>query len=183
MTRQTKIVLAILAGAAAIALAMLMLRSEPEEQDIDAPPPLVETALLQPAAGPLIVQGAGTVEPGRRVEITAEISGKLIYVNPALREGALVDRGTPLFRIDPADFRNRVESARADVAAQSVAVLQAREEVEIAEAELRRFEAREKERSAALSTVDENDYASRICRLANLPPAQRLALLQREPVR
>ena len=49
------------------------------------------------------------------------------------------EKGRFLFRIDDADYRNRVQQARANVAAQHVALLRAREEAQIARAEYAQF--------------------------------------------
>ncbi|MDG2005502.1 MAG: HlyD family efflux transporter periplasmic adaptor subunit, partial [Novosphingobium sp.] len=165
MSRQRKLVLAVLGGAILIAVLMVVLRPAPEEKPRDARAPLVLTIPLKPGSGPLEVLGSGTVQAREEVTIGAEVAGRLVYVNPQFREGSMIAAGAILFRIDPADYRNRVRTAQADVAAQDVAVLQAGEEVAIAGQELRRFADRRAQRGAVAPTIDENDYASRI-----LPP-------------
>ena len=165
MSQQAKLALAVLAGAVVIITLMMLLRSEPEEKERLAVDPLVQAIPLRPSSEPLQVLGSGTVQPREEVSVGAEVSGKLVYVNPAFREGGVVRKGTVLFRIDPAEYRNRVRSAQADVAAQNVAVLQASEEVDIAREELRRFADRENQRDLLAEAIDENDYAARI-----LPP-------------
>ncbi|WP_114520697.1 HlyD family efflux transporter periplasmic adaptor subunit [Altererythrobacter sp. ZODW24] len=166
MTRQALWAVGLIGGAIVLAALMIMLRPEPVEQERVEQAPLVETASFAAAAGPLQVQGSGTVQPREEVTIGAEVGGRLTYVNGNFREGSTVGAGTTLFRIDTSDFRNRVRTARADVAAQDVAVLQAQQEVTIAEAELERFAQREARGSALATVVDPDDYASRI-----LPPA------------
>lgn len=165
MSKQAKWAILILVGALAIAAAMIALRSEPEEQELAESVPLVQTAAYDVTTGAIEIQGSGTVQPREEVTLGAEVSGKLVYVNPAFQEGGRVAAGAVLFRIDPADYNNRVRSAQADIAAQDVAVLQAREEVAIAEAELERFAQRQSSRAALSRSIDDNDYAARI-----LPP-------------
>ncbi len=162
MSRQKKLVLAVLGAAVLLAVLMIVLRPAPEEKPPAERVPLVLTIPLEAGSGPLEVMGSGTVQPREEVTIAAEIPGRLVYVNPAFREGGTIARGAVLFRIDPADYRNRVRTAQADVAAQDVAVLQASEEVAIARQELRRFADR---RGDLASTIDDNDHASKI-----LPP-------------
>jgi RND family efflux transporter MFP subunit len=162
MNRQAKLVLAVLGGAVLIAVLMVLLRPAPEEKPPAQRVPLVTVIPLEAGSGPLEVLGSGTVQPREEVTIGAQVGGRLVYVNPAFREGGLVPAGATLFRIDPADYRNRVRTAQADVAAQEVAVLQAREEVAIASQELKRFADRQ---GGVASTIDDSDYASRI-----LPP-------------
>ncbi|MEM1133990.1 MAG: HlyD family efflux transporter periplasmic adaptor subunit [Pseudomonadota bacterium] len=139
MNKQLRLALIILGAAAAIVAVMITLRPQPEEKAEEARAPLVQTEKLVIESGPLRVLGSGTVQAREEVLIAAEIQGKLVYVNPAFREGRRVSKGTLLFRINSADYENAVESAQADVAAQDVAVLQAREEVAIAKTELENF--------------------------------------------
>ena len=141
MSRQARLVVAVLAGAIALAVLMVALRPAPEERPRETGAPLVRTLPLTPASGPIAVLGSGTVEPREEVTVSSEIAGRIVYVNPAFRQGGLVQRGAVLFRIDASDYENRVRSASADVAAQDVAILEAREEARIARDELQRFSA------------------------------------------
>ena len=166
MNRQAKLSLAVLALAALVAFAMIALRPEPEEQERVEAVPLVETLAFAAENAPLDVLGAGTVQAREEVSVGAEVPGRLVYVAPGFQEGGLVSRGAPLFRIDASDYQNQVRGAQADVAAQDVAVLQAREEVRIARAELDRYADRQGADPVA-ATIDDNDYASRI-----LPPRE-----------
>ncbi|MFB0610781.1 efflux RND transporter periplasmic adaptor subunit [Aurantiacibacter poecillastricola] len=165
MSRQAKWSIILLLGAAAIAAALVLLRPEPEEQEPQANVPLVQTTRYEVSTGPIAVNGTGTVEPLEEVTLGAEVAGRLVYVNPAFQEGGRVGNRAVLFRIDPSDYNNRVRSAQADIAAQDVAVLQAQQELEIAEAELDRFSQRQSSREALSQAIDDNDYAARI-----LPP-------------
>ncbi len=165
MSKQAKWAILLLVGAVAIAALLILLRPEPEEQDEQAPVPLVQTQSYEVSTGPIEIYGSGTVQPREEVTLGAEVAGRLVYVNPAFQEGSRVPGGAVLFRIDPSDYNNRVRSAQADIAAQDVAVLQAREEMAIAEAELQRFAQRQSTREALSRSIDDNDYAARI-----LPP-------------
>jgi len=154
----------ILLAAIVIAALLILLRSGPEEKPPEENVPLVQAERLEIRSGNLMVQGAGTVRAREELTLSAEVAGKLVYVNPELREGQRVVRGATLFRIDTSDYRNAVQTAQADVASQNVAVMQAREEVTLAKAELARFEQRGVN-SSAYASVDSSDYAARI-----LPP-------------
>ncbi|GAB5348247.1 efflux RND transporter periplasmic adaptor subunit [Alteriqipengyuania sp. 357] len=165
MSRQAILALAVLGGAILVAVLMVALRPEPEEQERVEQAPLVETVAFEQASGPIEVRGSGTVQARETVTVGAEVAGRLVYVNPAFREGRMVSRGATLFRVNPVDFQNQVRTARADVAAQDVAVLQAREEVEIARDELERFAQRQATRDVLHAGIDPDDYAARI-----LPP-------------
>ncbi|WP_338243591.1 efflux RND transporter periplasmic adaptor subunit [Aurantiacibacter hainanensis] len=165
MSKQAKWAILILLGAVAIAALLIVLRPEPEEVEEQQAAPLVQTAQYEVSSGAIEIFGSGTVQPREEATIGAEVAGRLVYVNPAFQEGSRVGNGAVLFRIDPADYSNRVRSAQADIAAQDVAVLQAQQEVAIAESELQRFAQRESSRQALSRSIDPDDYAARI-----LPP-------------
>ena len=154
----------ILLAAIVIAAVLILMRSEPEEKPAEELVPLVQAEPLEIRSGNLMVTGAGTVRAREELTLAAEVAGKLVYVNPNLREGQRIARGATLFRIDTSDYRNAVQAANADVASQRVAVLQAREEVALARAELERFQQRGISGNAYAS-VDQSDYAAQI-----LPP-------------
>jgi multidrug efflux pump subunit AcrA (membrane-fusion protein) len=165
MSKQARWAIMLVAGAIAIAALMIALRPRPEEQAVEESVQLVQTAAYEVITGAIEIHGSGTVQPREEVTLGAEVAGKLVYVNPAFQEGGRVASGAVLFRIDSSDYNNRVRSARADIAAQDVAVLQAQEEMAIAEAELERFAQRQSSREALNRSIDSNDYAARI-----LPP-------------
>ena len=148
MSRQAIYAIGVLLAAAAVTFVMIALRPEPVEQEPVASIPLVEVQPYTVNTGALEILGTGTVQPREEVSLGSEIAGRLVWVNPNFREGGTVGAGAVLFRIDPSDYQNRVRSAQADVAAQNVAVLQAQEEVTIAERELQRFATREANRGA-----------------------------------
>ena len=142
MWRQLIIGAMIIVAAFFLGLLLIWLRPEPEKKPQDERAPLVQVENIQLRSGRLQIGGSGTVRAQEEVNLAAEIPGKLVYVNPSLREGQLIANGAILFRIDPTDYRNAVQSARADIAARRVDVLQAREEVAIARDELEQFDRR-----------------------------------------
>lgn len=166
MRRQFIIGALIIAAAVAVGALLVWLRPEPAKKPEDDRAPLVQVAPVDIRNGKLTVYGSGTVRAAEEVNLAAEVAGKLVYVNPLLREGQNIGNGAVLFRIDPTDYRNAVQSAQADIAARRVDVLQAREEMTIARAELDQFAKRAEDPGAKLyAGVDDNDYAARI-----LPP-------------
>lgn len=135
---------------AAIILAYFLVnsRSEPEEKPAEEIIPLVQVVPIEIRSGNLTITGSGNVRPRQEVNFAAQVAGKLIYVNPRLSEGQGINKGEILFRIEPNDFQSAVDAARADVASQNVAVVQAREEALLAQAEIARFEERAKRLAA-----------------------------------
>ena len=145
MSRRVGYVVAavILVGSAALAAFMVSLRPEPARRE---PPSRVPFAVTEPVvagAGALPVHGAGTVRPRAQIAVAAEISGRVVWVSPAFQSGGRIRRGQPLFRLDDAEHRHRVERARAVVAAQEVELLKVEEEARIARDQYERFRRRQ----------------------------------------
>ena len=130
---------AILLISVIIAYLMIWLKPEPEIRPLTSRAPFAITAPAVVGTGAIPVYGAGTVRPVAEIDVAAEINGKVVWVDPAFQSGGRVRKGQILFRIDDADYRNRVQQARANVAAQHVALLRAREEAQIARAEYAQF--------------------------------------------
>ncbi len=88
-------------------------------------PVLVDTVKVQDV--PLEVRSIGSVEPYNTVSVKARVGGEIKKVY--FEEGQDVRRGDMLFLIDPAPYQAALESARADLARDSAAWLNARETV------------------------------------------------------
>lgn len=129
----------ILLGAIVIAVIMFQLRPEPPMREPPSLIPFVTTAPTIAGEGAIPVFGAGTVRPHAEIDVAAQINGKVAWVSPAFQGGGRVQSGDVLFRIDDADYRNRVQQARANVAAGQVALLQAEEDARIAREEYALF--------------------------------------------
>lgn len=139
----------ILLGAVVVAAIMIRLRPEPPLREPPSRLPFVTTAPADALQGSIPVFGAGTVRPRAEIDVAAQINGKVAWVDPAFQSGGRVDAGQVLFRIDDADYRNRVQQASANVAAQQVALLQAEEEARIARAEYEGFQRRRSDGTAS----------------------------------
>ncbi len=133
----------ILLGAVAIAVVMVRLRPEPPLREPPSRVPFVTTASAVAGEGAIPVHGAGTVRPRAEIDVAAQINGKVAWVNPAFQGGGRVREGEIFFRIDDADYRNRVQQAQANVAAGQVALLQAQEDARIAREEYELFRRRQ----------------------------------------
>ncbi|MEP5938294.1 MAG: HlyD family efflux transporter periplasmic adaptor subunit [Erythrobacter sp.] len=173
MNRQALWSIGLIGGAILLAALLIILRPEPEAVERTDVVPLVETVDFKAATVPIPVIASGTVEPSEEVVIAPQVTGKISYVNPAFREGGVVLAGATLVQIEADDFRNQVRIAQADVAAQELSVLQAREEVDIARDELDRFSDRETTSSGAKDKINGGNDASRI-----LPPPSGDATIQ-----
>ncbi len=140
---------AILVGATGLAVFMVSQRPEPERVPPPSQVPFAITAPAQAGEGAIPVFGAGTVRPRAEIDIAAEVSGKVVWVDPAFQSGGRVREGQVLFRIDDADYRRYVEKARANVALQRVEVLKVKEEAQVARKQYEQFKERQAESGAA----------------------------------
>lgn len=84
------------------------------------------------------VTASGKIEPVRKVDISADISGRVVQV--AVEEGQLVERGALLIRIDPSSFQAAVRRAEASVAQARSREAQARAQLAQSRSALQRAE-------------------------------------------
>ncbi|HEX8432466.1 MAG TPA: biotin/lipoyl-binding protein, partial [Longimicrobium sp.] len=83
------------------------------------------------------VPGSGRIEPKRKVDISADITGRVIEL--AVQEGAWVNRGDLLLRIDPARYQAALVRAEAALAQAQATAENARTNQLYTESELRRM--------------------------------------------
>jgi len=142
-SRRTQIlVVALPVGAILLAVLLVRMRPEPPRSPPPERIPAVTTAAVTPGVGALPVVGNGTVVPRAEVELAPQVGGRVEWVSPSLQSGGQFSAGELLVRIEEADFVNAVQQARAQVAQDSVGVLQAEEEARIARDEYDRFRTR-----------------------------------------
>lgn len=141
--RNRILVVALPLGAVLLAVLLVQMRPEPPRSPPPERIPSVTTMAVSPGNGPLPVVGNGTVVPRAEVDLAPQVGGRVEWVSPSLQSGGQFASGEVLVRIEAADFANAVEQARAQVAQDSVALLQAAEEARIAREEYDRFQARE----------------------------------------
>ncbi|HEU0052597.1 MAG TPA: efflux RND transporter periplasmic adaptor subunit, partial [Longimicrobium sp.] len=84
------------------------------------------------------VTATGKIEPKRKVDISADISGRVIQV--AVEEGQWVNRGDLLLRIDPSQYEAQVRRAEASVAQAQARAAQARAQLLKAQSDVKRSE-------------------------------------------
>ncbi|WP_439532277.1 efflux RND transporter periplasmic adaptor subunit [Polymorphobacter sp.] len=82
-----------------------------QPQQAAPPPTMVETIVLQPETVPNIIELPGRIEAIRTAEVRARTNG--IVEKRLYREGTDVKAGTPLFLIDPREYRAQREQAQA----------------------------------------------------------------------
>ena len=146
----------ILVGCGAVAYILVSQRPVPEQRPVPTRVPFATTAPVAAGSGAIPVYGAGTVRPRASVDVAAEITGRVVWVARNFQSGGRVRRGQVIFRIDDADYRGRVEQARASVAVQEVELLRVSEEARIARSQYERFR---RLRESGESTADTSPLA------------------------
>ncbi len=74
---------------------------------------LVETMTLSQKTCHTEVPALGIVQSAQTVTIQPEVSGRVIWVSPALQPGGTFQKGEPLFKIDPRDYNYALSQAEA----------------------------------------------------------------------
>lgn len=117
--------------------------------------------------------GFGTVEPDILLTSKTEVAGKISYVHPQLRNGAILQKDTVVIRIDPEDYQLALEQAQSTVASHQAKVKEielqksnvqadlelVQEKLKLAQVELSRIESLVKKQSISKSSRD-NQQAS-----------------------
>jgi RND family efflux transporter MFP subunit len=97
-------------------IAMSALKPKPEEkqEEIKATPVVVAEAVSEKVN--LTVSAQGEAAPRTEIQLTPQVSGKVVYVSPAFIEGGAFEKDDLLIRIEPDEYEYRVVQARAQVA-------------------------------------------------------------------
>lgn len=109
--------LVLVVGAGSIATAVVA-KPKPSPRPINAEQSLISVPVSEasPQLQRLNVKASGTVIPSRQVNLTAEVSGKIIAINQQFEVGGHFSANDWLLRIDPADYEMAVVAAKAKVA-------------------------------------------------------------------
>ncbi|MEM1125816.1 MAG: efflux RND transporter periplasmic adaptor subunit [Bacteroidota bacterium] len=166
LTSTLPIVAIVLSGLAVTALLFAFSPVPPRETPPDRTP-LVQVATFTAHAGSIPVTGTGTVHPTREIQLSAEVGGRLVSVSPALVTGGALRAGEIVATVDPSDYENAVAVAEAQVTLRQFEVLQAQEEVQVAQAEWTRL--------GTLTGQDAAPDSTALGRLAFREPQLRLA--------
>lgn len=113
MNRRVVVPLGILTFGILGFVAFIATRPEVERRDTESVAPLVRAVLVEPQLLRFTVSAHGTVEPPIESELRAQIDGEITWVSPNLAAGGFFEAQEPLARIDPTDYENEREAARA----------------------------------------------------------------------
>lgn len=118
---QTQIFLGVAVVALVIAASVFFLRPSPKHTPVEVPPEtssksgVVEIVQVEKGNRPITIEAYGTVQPHRKLTVLAEVKGRIIEQSPNLDAGGILKEGDVLLKIDPTDYIDAVEQARAQV--------------------------------------------------------------------
>ncbi|MFQ3323497.1 MAG: RND family efflux transporter MFP subunit [Pseudomonadales bacterium] len=153
-----------LAIAICIAVLLLSFRPHLEPQGVERSLIAVRTLTVDPQAEILTIHSQGTVKPRVEGQLTPEVSGRVVWLSPALVTGGSFNKGDLLFRIDDSDYRNSHDRSKASVSRAEV-------EYELAESDNTRQQQLFSKKLSSQSQVDQALRAYRVAE-ANLIEAR-----------
>lgn len=145
---QGKLVIAILVVGLIITTMLFVFRPKAEKKIADIKPPSVEvvTAVYQSIHIPVYSQG--NIAAKTRINLAAEVSGRVVEVSSSLSDGEEFRAGELLLRIDDSDYKLAMTRADAQVAAAQQALARTEAEAEQARFDLQRMGRSESETTA-----------------------------------
>ncbi len=169
-------VVVVLLLAAGVALWLFVSREKPQKKEMTDTPPKVLCVPAVSGTSDMTVEAFGTVTPRNSVKLAMEVAGRIDYIHPDFREGARINKGEILLRIDQRTLvlneknaRVQVDQARADIRLLEQKTLNlkadaglARSNLELTSKELERIRALAKNQFASKTSLDkaEQQYLS-----------------------
>jgi HlyD family secretion protein len=151
-----------------VAMALMKVRVPLEHTDTGMPSKNVEIIMAKRIPFSAKVTAYGNVEPTVTLRTLAEVSGKISYLHPDLKQGNSIAAGTVVARIDPQDYEVTLKQTQADLAANKSSLKQlqveqqttlrslelAKKNLQVEEKELQRIQSIWERQLIARSTLD-----------------------------
>jgi len=173
-----KVLYPLLVLLAGFALAILLALNKPVVED-ELREPLVTTVRVlkvESKSEYLVVTSQGTVQPRSQIDLIPEVSGRVVWISPALVGGGSFAEGDALLRIDRADYQSSLDRSRALVERAEV-------EQEFAADELTRLKRLFDRQLASQSQLDGADRSARVAAATLLEGRAMLDQAQRDLLR
>lgn len=97
------------------AVTLLATSPELEPTGVEPIPTAVRVREVVPEAIQLSVHSQGTVVPNTESELIPEVSGRVVWISPALVNGGYFEVGESLLRLEDNDYRSALERARSSL--------------------------------------------------------------------
>ena len=91
---------AIIVGAMAAGVALIATAPEIESVEVERATIVVRAVEAHPTTVQMVVRSQGTVKPRTESELIPEVSGRVVWVSPALVTGGFFEHGDVMLRID-----------------------------------------------------------------------------------
>lgn len=105
-----------------LAYLLVTLRREPPKAEPEAKIPSVEVIIAKPETVAVSITANGTVRARTTTQLTPQVSGQIIEVNPNFHDGGYFQSGDVLLRIDPVQYEMQLANARAQLASAELAL-------------------------------------------------------------
>jgi RND family efflux transporter MFP subunit len=130
MLKIAKIFIPLMILVVASGAAWLLMVSSPKAmvRSVPSQPPLVSTIQVYPQDVSVPIFTQGTVKPRTQIELSAEVSGRVVETATSFAEGAFFKKGDVMLRINTRDYRLAVTKAEAQVARAKQQLAQAKAE-------------------------------------------------------
>jgi len=112
---QFLITVTIIAGGAAAFLIITANKPELKRTQPAPPVPMVRVVTVATEDLTIPIQGEGTVQPLREIELVPQVGGKIVEISPSLVDGGRFSKGDLLLRIESEDYELAVTLAAARV--------------------------------------------------------------------
>ncbi len=99
-----------------ILLFMMSGKQPPEQGEQGEPTRFVRIINAQATDFIPVAEGYGMVQPAQIWAAVSQVSGRVVYMHPLLRNGGMITAGTELIRIDPADYELALVQAQNELA-------------------------------------------------------------------
>ena len=183
-------VLIVLIIAGGLAVALFAAREKPKKKQVVLTPPGVRVILAQSKTQTMTVEAFGTVVPRKKVNIAAEVPGRIDHVHPLFRDGGVIKKGDVLIRIDQRSFildkqaaQVRVNQARADINQLTQEIVNLKADVGLAQMnqdlslkELERIRTLSENQFASITSLDKAEQQSLAAKIQLQSAKNRLAL-------
>ncbi|MFT7631274.1 MAG: multidrug efflux pump subunit AcrA (membrane-fusion protein) [Mariniblastus sp.] len=163
----------ILAVGFGVALAMFFQKPDSKEQDSLELIPMVGVVKVLAFNGELDKVISGTVVPYREINVSAEVSGRILKKHEIFESGNFVKKGTPLIEIDPEDYKLQLKTGVAELNQSKQFLLETEEEIEGAK---RNVEHAENEYKLAEADDDRNQRIKKALSSSEIDQSKRSLL-------
>ncbi len=161
----------IIAVAVAIVVIAVKTKAPIEHEELGYPQKAVEVITTEKIPFRARVMAFGNVEPSVLMKAKAEVSGKIVYIHPDLKQGASLKKGTVVLRVEPTTYEISLNQSKAGLAGSKSSLAQlvaeensakgalkiANEKLEFERQELARMQSMWDKKLIARTTLDKEE--------------------------